>query len=406
MKIEELKQIEESLAEEFKVVDSLVEYNCQKVISAFWDEKVDDTFFNTSTGYGYGDKGRDGIERIFAKVLGKEDALVRIQFVSGTHAVSTALFAMLRPGDTMMAISGTPYDTIHEIIGLRENSSSLKAYGVNYLQTDLINLDTFDEENIFKNLKEHKIKLIEIQRSRGYSLRNALSVEKINDIIAKIRKVDNDVIIMVDNCYGEFTDYEEPNADIIVGSLIKNLGAGIAPTGAYIAGRKDLIELCADRLAAPGLGKEGGASLGYNKSLLQGLYMAPRVVGDSIKHCILVAKTMEKLGYTVVPKYNEKRGDIVQTIIFNDEDKLIKFCQGIQKGSAIDSNVVPEPWDMPGYANKIVMASGAFVAGSSIEISCDAPIREPFAAFVQGGLVYEYSKLAFIEALKNIGDLQ
>ncbi len=406
MTIEDFKEIEKSLEEDYKQVDKLVEYNCNKVISAFWDEGVDETYFNTSTGYGYGDKGRDGIERIFAKVLGKEDALVRIQFVSGTHAVSTALFAMLRPGDTMLAISGTPYDTIHEIIGIRENPSSLKAHGVNYLQTDLINTDTFDEENIIKILKEQKIKLIEIQRSRGYSLRNALSVDNINGIIEKIRQVDKDVIIMVDNCYGELTDYEEPNADIIVGSLIKNLGAGIAPTGAYIAGRKDLIELCADRLAAPGLGKEGGASLGYNKSLLQGLYMAPRVVGDSIKHCMLVAKTMEILGYMVVPRYNAKRSDIVQTIIFNEEDKLVKFCQGIQKGSAIESNVVPEPWDMPGYSNKIVMASGAFVSGSSIEISCDAPIRVPYAAFVQGGLVYEYSKIAFMDALRNIGDLK
>ena len=406
MTLEDLNEIEKSLSEEFKEVDKMVQHNCNKVISAFWEERVDETFFNTSTGYGYGDKGRDGIERIFSKVLGTEDALVRIQFVSGTHAVSTALFAMLRPGDTMLAISGTPYDTMHEVIGLRENPSSLKAHGVNYLQTDLINDDTFDEENIIKILKEQKIKLIEIQRSRGYSLRNALSVQKINDIIEKIRAVDKDVIIMLDNCYGALTDYEEPKADILVGSLIKNLGAGIAPTGAYIAGKKELIELCADRLAAPGLGKEGGASLGYNKSLLQGIYMAPRVVGDSIKHCILVAKTMEKLGYTVVPRYNGKRADIVQTIIFNDEDKLIKFCQGVQKGSAVDSNVVPMPWDMPGYEHQIVMASGAFVSGSSVEISCDAPIRPPYAAFIQGGLVYEYSKIAFIEALKSIGELK
>ena len=406
MTLEDLNEIEKSLSEEFKEVDKMVQHNCNKVISAFWEERVDETFFNTSTGYGYGDKGRDGIERIFSKVLGTEDALVRIQFVSGTHAVSTALFAMLRPGDTMLAISGTPYDTMHEVIGLRENPSSLKAHGVKYLQTDLINDDTFDEENIIKILKEQKIKLIEIQRSRGYSLRNALSVQKINDIIEKIRAVDKDVIIMLDNCYGALTDYEEPKADILVGSLIKNLGAGIAPTGAYIAGKKELIELCADRLAAPGLGKEGGASLGYNKSLLQGIYMAPRVVGDSIKHCILVAKTMEKLGYTVVPRYNGKRADIVQTIIFNDEDKLIKFCQGVQKGSAVDSNVVPMPWDMPGYEHQIVMASGAFVSGSSVEISCDAPIRPPYAAFIQGGLVYEYSKIAFIEALKSIGELK
>lgn len=406
MTVEDLKEIEKSLEQEFKEVDKLVESNCSKVLKAFWEERVDETFFNMSTGYGYGDKGRDGIERIFAKVLNKEDALVRIQFVSGTHAVSTALFSMLRPGDTMMAISGTPYDTIHEIIGLRENPSSLKAHGVNYLQTDLINNEDFDEEAILKNLKENKIKLIEIQRSRGYTCRNAIPVQKINSIIEKIRSADKDVIIMVDNCYGEFTDYEEPNSDIIVGSLIKNLGAGIAPTGAYIAGRKDLIELCADRLAAPGLGKEGGASLGYNKTLLQGLYMAPRVVGDSIKHCMLVAKTMESLGYAVIPGYNQKRSDIVQTIIFNDADKLVKFCQGIQKGSAVDSNVVPEPWDMPGYENKIVMASGAFVSGSSIEISCDAPIREPYAAFLQGGLVYEYSKIAFIEALKAIGEIK
>ncbi len=403
MKLDDINNIEKGLKDEFEKIDELVEYNCQKVLNAFWKERVDTTFFNGTTGYGYGDKGRDEIEKIFAQVLNKEDALVRIQFISGTHAVSTALFAMLRPGDTMIAISGTPYDTIHEIIGLRDNPSSLKSMGANYEQVDLIDNKEFDEEKIIAKLKEKKIKLIEIQRSRGYSTRNAITVDGINSIIEKIREVDSEVIIMVDNCYGELTDYEEPNSDIIVGSLIKNLGAGLAPMGAYIAGKKELIELCADRLGAPGLGKEGGASLGFNRNLLQGLFMAPRVVGDAMKNCILASKIFEELGYEVVPRYNEKRSDIVQTIMLNDEQKLIKFVQGIQMGSPIDSFALPEPWDMPGYESKIIMASGAFIEGSSVEISCDAPLRPPYAAFLQGGLVYEYNKIALIKALENMG---
>lgn len=397
-----INKCEKEVEKEFEKINKILEHNTKKVIESFWNHRVDDTLFNTSTGYGYGDKGRDIIENIFADILGYEDALVRIQFISGTHAISTALFAILRPGDTMLSICGKPYDTLDEVIGIRENPSSLKSFNVEYEQIDLMDNGKFDEEKILDKIKSKKIKLIEIQRSRGYSTREAISVEHINNIYRKIKEIDKDVIVMVDNCYGEFVDFEEPKVDLLVGSLIKNMGGGIAPTGAYIAGNKELISLCADRLSAPGLEKEGGASLGYNKSILQGIYMAPKVVAESLKMAVLTSKVFENIGYEVMPKYNERRSDIVQTIIFKDKEKLIKFCQGIQSGSAVDSSVVPMPWDMPGYDSKIIMASGAFTQGSSIELSADGPLREPYIAYMQGGLIYEYSKIALLKTLENM----
>ena len=348
--------------------------------------------------------GRDTCEKVFAEVLGAEDSLVRGQFISGTHALTVALFAFLRPGDTMLSITGKPYDTLDEVIGIKENPSSLKSFGVKFESIDLIDND-FDYDAIEKRLKQDKVKLIEIQRSKGYSTRKSITLDKVEKVINHIRKFDNDVIIMIDNCYCEFVNKIEPTeigADVIVGSLKKNLEGGIAPNGAYIAGRKDLVDLAAERLTAPGEGKEVGPSLGITKSILQGLFMAPSVVASSVKTAVFASRMLEKLGYDVEPRYDDERADIVQNINFNDENKLIKYCQGIQMGSPIDSNSIPEPWDMPGYTDKVIMAAGAFTQGSSIELSCDGPIRPPYTAFMQGGLTYEYGKLGVLKAIQNM----
>ena len=315
-----------------------------------------------------------------------------------------ALFGILRPGDTVISISGKPYDTLDEVIGIKENPSSLKAFGINYQQIDLVD-NEFDIENVRTHICAQNIKLVMIQRSRGYSLRKSLSIEEIAKVIKTIKEIDKNIIIMVDNCYGELVEKEEPTsvgADLIVGSLIKNLGGGIVPGGAYIAGRKNLIELCAERLTVPGQGKEVGASLGINKSILQGLFMAPSVVKSSLKTAVFASAMLEQLGYEVSPKPSEKRTDIVQAITFNNKEKLIKFVQGIQMGSPVDSNSIPEHWDMPGYTDQVIMASGAFTSGSSIELSCDAPIRTPYTAFLQGGLTYEYGKLGVLRGIENI----
>ena len=371
---------------------------------AFQKNNLSDMYFGWTTGYGYGDIGRDTIEKIFAEVLGAEDSLVRNQFISGTHALTVALFSMLRPGDTMLSINGKPYDTLDEVIGIVENKSSLKSYGVKYEQIDLIG-DDFDTEKIIERVKQGNVKLICMQRSRGYALRKSLSLESIKNIIQEIRKVNKEAIIMVDNCYGEFVDTQEPTslgADLMVGSLIKNLGGGIAPNGAYIAGKKELVELAAERLTVPGQGKEVGPSLGVNRQLIQGLFFAPQTVSNAVKTAVFASKMLEKLGFEVSPKYDEKRTDIVQLINFKDEKKLIKFCQGIQMGSPVDSNSVPEPWDMPGYTDKVIMAAGTFIQGSSIELSCDAPIRPPYTAFLQGGLTYEYGKIGVLKAISEI----
>lgn len=402
--IELAKQVEEEIKEEIKKVDEDCMYNSIKVLNAFQNNKISDVHFGTTTGYGYGDIGRDTIEKVFAEVLGAEDALVRSQFISGTHALTVALFAFLRPGDTMLSICGKPYDTLDEIIGIKENASSLKAFNVNYEQIDLVDND-FDYGKIEERVKKGNIKLIEIQRSKGYSTRESLCIEKVEKVIKLIKSINKDIIIMIDNCYCEFVERKTPlevGADVIVGSLIKNLGGGIAPNGAYIAGRKDLVELAAERLTSPGQGKEVGPTLGINKSILQGIYMAPSVVANSIKTAIFASCMLEKLGYKVSPRYNEKRADIVQNIEFGNPEKLIKYCQGIQMGSAIDAHSIPEPWDMPGYGDKVIMASGSFTQGSSIEISCDGPIRPPFIAYMQGGLTYEYGKIAVLMAVNNM----
>lgn len=404
-KIEKLaNETEEEIKEQFKKIEEISTYNSLKVLKAFKNNNISEMHFNSTTGYGYGDIGRDTIEKVYAQIFMAEDALVRNQFISGTHALTVALFGMLRPNDIMLSITGMPYDTLCTVIGIEDNKSSLKSFGINFEQIDLVNND-FDKDKIIERVSKNDIKLIEIQRSRGYSTRDSLSIEKIEKIIKEIRKVNKDVIIMVDNCYGEFVDTKEPievGADIMVGSLIKNLGGGIASNGAYIVGRADLIELCAERLTSPGQGKEVGPSLGANKSFLQGLYLAPNVVASALKTAVFTSRMMERLGYKPSPKYDEKRNDIVQTIEFGNPDDLIKYCQGIQMGSAIDSNSIPEPWDMPGYTDKVIMAAGAFTMGSSIELSCDAPIREPFIAYQQGGLTYEYGKLGVLIAIQNM----
>lgn len=398
------EKVEDEIQEEFKKVDKLCEYNSLKVLNAFQKYHISDIHFGSTTGYGYSDIGRDTIEKVFAEVLHTEDSLVRSQFISGTHALTVALFAFLRPNDIFLSISGKPYDTLDEVIGIVDNPSSLKAHGVSYEQIDLVEND-FDYEQIEKRVAKKDIKLIEIQRSRGYSLRDSITLDKIEKVIKTIRSVNQEVIIMIDNCYGEMVETIEPTdigADVIVGSLIKNLGGGLAPNGAYIAGKKELVNLAAERLTAPGLGKEVGPTLGINKQILQGLYFAPHVVASSLKTAIFASKLLEELGYSPNPKYNQKRADIVQTITFHNKEKLIKFCQGIQKGSPIDSNSIPEPWDMPGYTDQVIMAAGAFTQGSSIELSCDAPIREPYVAFLQGGLTYEYGKLGVLKAAQEI----
>lgn len=396
--------VEEEIKPIFNKIDKIKEENSLKVLMAFQKNNLSDMHFGGTTGYGYGDIGRDTIEKIFAEVLGAEDSLVRNQFISGTHALTVALFSMLRPGDTMLSINGKPYDTLDEVIGIVENKSSLKSYGVKYEQIDLIG-DDFDTEKIVERVKQGNVKLICMQRSRGYALRKSLSLESIKNIIQEIRKVNKEAIIMLDNCYGEFVDTQEPTslgADLMVGSLIKNLGGGIAPNGAYIAGKKELVELAAERLTVPGQGKEVGPSLGVNRQLIQGLFFAPQTVSNAVKTAVFASKMLEKLGFEVSPKYDEKRTDIVQLINFKDEKKLIKFCQGIQMGSPVDSNSVPEPWDMPGYTDKVIMAAGTFIQGSSIELSCDAPIRPPYTAFLQGGLTYEYGKIGVLKAISEI----
>lgn len=399
-----IKKCEKEVENQFEKIDDICEYNSLKVIKAFHDNNLSEVHFNETTGYGYDDIGRDTIEKIYNEIFEVEDSLVRGQFISASHALNVTFFGLLRPNDILLSISGKPYDTMDKVIGIRENSSSLKAFGIKYEQIDLINND-FDYEKIVKRLEKKDIKLVEIQRSRGYSLRKSITLDKIEKVIKQIRSVNKDVIIMIDNCYGEFTNKIEPSnigADILVGSLIKNLGGGIAPNGAYVVGRKDLIELVSERLTLPGEGKEVGPSLGMNKKILQGLFFAPSVVASSLKTAILTSKVMECLGYEAVPRYNEERTDIVQTIIFKDKEKLIKYCQGIQMGSPVDSNSIPIPGDMPGYEDEVIMAAGAFTQGSSIELSCDAPLRKPFLAFQQGGLTYEYGKLGLMKAVENI----
>ena len=405
MEIRELiEEEEQKVQEQYKKADKICEFNSRKVLDAFRQNNVQETDFGTTTGYGYADIGREKIEKVFSQVLHAEDCIVRSQFISGTHALTVALFAFLRPGDTMLSINGKPYDTLDEVIGIAENKSSLKSFGVKYEQIELVN-DDFDYDKIQERLKQSKIKLIEIQRSKGYAIRKSLSLEKVEKVIKKIREIDQDVIIMVDNCYCEFVNTKEPlevGADVIVGSLIKNLGGGIAPNGAYIAGKKELVELAAERLTVPGEGKGVGPTLGINRQLLLGLFEAPSVVNASVKTAILTSKVLETLGYKVEPKFDDERADIVQTIEFGNAEKLIKYCQGVQKGSPIDSNSLPEPCETPGYLDPIIMASGSFTQGSSIEFSCDGPLRPPFVGFQQGSLTYAYGKLGLEKAVEEL----
>ena len=402
--VELFNEKEKELQEIFNDIDKKEEENTLKVLSSFHKNQISEVHFNSTTGYGYNDIGRDTIEKVFADVLGSEDALVRSQFISGTHALTVALFAYLRPNDIMLSITGTPYDTLHEVIGIKNNPSSLASFGVKYDEIDLINND-FDYEKIKAYLSNNKVKLIEIQRSKGYSTRKSITIDKIKRVVEEIRSVDKEVIIMVDNCYCEFVETTTPTevgCDIIVGSLIKNLGGGIAPNGAYIAGRKDLIDLAGERLTVPGEGREVGPTLGINKQILQGLFFAPSVVASSLKTAILNSKVLEDLGYDVEPKYNEQRADIVQNIIFHNREGLIKYCQGIQMASPIDSNAIPYPWDMPGYTDQVIMAAGCFTMGSSIELSCDGPLRSPYIAYQQGGLTYTYGKLGVMKAVTEL----
>ena len=402
--VEIVNKCEEICNEEFKKIDEACNYNSLKVLSSFHKNRVTESCFNSTTGYGYNDLGRETIENIFKDVLGAEDAIVRSQFISGSHALTVCFFALLRPNDTLLSISGKPYDTLDEVIGIKDNPSSLKSFKINYKQIDLKD-DDFDYDAIKEFLSNNKVKVVEIQRSKGYSTRKSISLEKVGKVIKLIKSIDTNIIVMVDNCYCEFVSSSEPTsvgADVIVGSLIKNLGGGIAPNGAYIAGRHDLIELCAERLTLPGEGREVGPTLGINKQILQGIYMAPSVVASALKTAVLTSKTLEYLGYEVEPKYDDERADIVQNIIFKDKDKLIEFTRGIQEGSAIDSNALVEPSDMPGYQDKIIMASGSFTQGSSIELSCDGPIREPYIAYMQGSLTYPYGKIGLMKAITNL----
>ena len=399
-----IEEEERNLKSIYEKIDKTEYENTLKVLNAFHKYQINEVHFTSTTGYGYNDIGRDTIEKVFADVLGSEDAIVRSQFISGTHALTVALFAYLRPNDIMLSITGTPYDTLHEVIGIKENNSSLASFQVKYDEIELVNND-FDYEKIKSYLKENKVKLIEIQRSKGYSTRKSITIDKIKKVVEEIRKVDKDVIIMVDNCYCEFVESITPiqvGCDVMVGSLIKNLGGGIAPNGAYIAGRSDLIDLAGERLTCPGEGREVGPTLGINREFLQGLFFAPSVVASSLKTGVLTSKVLEHLGYQVEPRYDEVRADIVQNIIFNNKEDLIKYCQGIQMASPIDSNAIPVPWDMPGYTDQVIMAAGCFTQGSSIELSCDGPLRSPYIAYQQGGLTYSYGKLGIMKAVTEL----
>ena len=397
---------------EFKIYDEIREYNQLKVLKAFQEERISDNHFTNSTGYGYGDIGRDTLDLVYARIFNAEKALVRPHFVNGTHALGTALFGNLRPGDTILAVTGSPYDTLHSVIGIsgeensgEENIGSLKEYGVNYKQVDLVDGKINIEKALEVIKEDESIKLIHMQRSTGYGWRNAFQVKELGEAIKAIKELREDLIVFVDNCYGEFIDIIEPTdvgADLIAGSLIKNIGGGIAPTGGYIVGKEKYIEQASYRLTVPGIGAECGCTFGVMKDFYQGLFLAPHVAIEALKGAIFCARIMELAGFEVLPKYNDKRSDIIQAIKFNDKEKLIKFCKGVQYASPIDSFVECEPWAMPGYSDEVIMAAGAFIQGSSIELSADAPIREPYIAYLQGGLTFDHAKIGVLIALNNI----
>ena len=398
------KEMEESLTERFKEIDETAEYNQMKVIKAMQDNRVSDIHFAATTGYGYNDLGRDTLEAVYASVFHTESALVRPNLISGTHALTVALSGNLRPGDELLSPVGKPYDTLEEVIGIRDSTGSLKEYGVVYRQVDLLKDGTFDYESIKKAVNE-KTKLVTIQRSKGYDTRPTFSVSQIGELISFIKKLKPDVVCMVDNCYGEFVERLEPSdvgGDVGVGSLIKNPGGGIAPIGGYIAGRSDLIDRASYRLTAPGLGKEVGATLGLNQPFFQGLFLSPTVVAGALKGAVFAANVYEKLGFSVVPDGSQSRHDIIQAVTFGKPEGVIAFCQGIQAAAPVDSFVTPEPWDMPGYDAPVIMAAGAFVQGSSIELSADGPIKPPYAVYFQGGLTWYHAKLGILMSVQKL----
>ena len=400
------EKIEQELKERFEKIDANAEYNQMKVIAAMQKNRVSAECFNISSGYGYNDMGRDTLERVYADCFGGEDALVRPQITCGTHALALALMSNLRPGDELLSPVGKPYDTLEEVIGIRPSKGSLAEYGITYSQVDLLPDGSFDYDGI-RNAIHENTRLVTIQRSKGYQTRPTLSVERIGELIKFIKNIKPDVICMVDNCYGEFVETIEPTdvgADMIVGSLIKNPGGGLAPIGGYIVGRKDCIERAAYRLSAPGLGKEVGASLGLNQSFYQGFFLAPTVVAGALKGAVFAANIYEKLGFDVIPNGTESRHDIIQAITFGKPEGVIAFCQGIQAAAPVDSYVAPEPWDMPGYDAPVIMAAGAFVQGSSIELSADGPIKPPYAVYFQGGLTWYHAKLGILMSLQKLVD--
>lgn len=396
-----MEQLQPVLAE----IDKTTEYNQQKMMAAFNEAGISESHFVGSTGYGYGDRGRDALDLVYAKALGAEDALVRHNFVSGTHALTVALFGVLRPGDTMVSVTGIPYDTLRGVLGITgDGNGSLKEFGINYEQIDLKEDGTPDYEAMEAGIRPD-VKMVYIQRSRGYSLRPSLFVEEIEKIAEIAKRKAPNCIVMVDNCYGEFVQRDEPTshgADLMAGSLIKNPGGGIAPTGGYIAGRADLVESCSYRLTTPGTGREIGATLGQNRELFMGAFHAPHVTGEALKTAAFIAALMNYFGFDVTPKATEPRADIIQAVMLEKEDALVAFCQGIQKGAPVDSFVVPEPWDMPGYDCQVIMAAGAFTLGASIELSADAPLREPYAAWMQGGLNFHSGKLGAMLAAQSM----
>lgn len=404
-KIEKASEMAIKKAEkQFKKIDEITEYNQYKVLSAFINNGVSESHFASTTGYGYGDRGRETLDKIWAEVFGAEDAMVRHNFTCGTHTLATALFGVLRPGDKMLCVTGTPYDTIHNVIGITGSEmGSLKDFGVQYNEVPLKN-ERLDYEAIEAAVDE-SVTMVYIQRSRGYELRPSLLVEEIEKVVRISKRKNPNVIVMVDNCYGEFVQKKEPTdvgADLIAGSLIKNAGGGIATTGGYIAGRKDLVEKCAYRLTTPGLGREVGATLGHNRELYMGLFYAPHTVGEALKGAVYISAMFDDFGYKTTPAYDAERGDIVQSLGLENEESLVAFCKGIQSGSPVDSFLSPEPWDMPGYDSKVVMAAGAFTMGSSIELSADAPIREPFYAWIQGGLTFHSAKICAMLAAQQM----
>lgn len=397
---------EKKASETFKIIDGITEYNQTKVLNAFIKNRVSEMHLGTSTGYGYGDIGRDTLDRVFADCMGAEDAIVRHSFASGTHTLTVALFGILRPGDRVLVLTGRPYDTIIGVFGFEGHTDgSLADFGVEYNQIDLRTDGTPDIDAIRAELSNKSYKMAYIQRSRGYSLRPSLTVDKVEQLCRAVREVSPDTVIMVDNCYGEFVETREPTevgADIIAGSLIKNAGGGIAPTGGYIAGKKKYVEMCANRMTAPGVGREVGASLGHNRELYMGLFAAPHVTGEALKTAVFASALLELSGFEVSPSVCEKRGDIIQTVNLKTREALIAFCRGMQSGAPIDSFVRPEPSPMPGYDDEVIMAAGAFTLGSSIELSADAPLREPYAAWMQGGLNYHSAKSGVLLAVQSM----